>query len=94
MGVRIGARMGGLGAIQSQDPDTLDGDAVQAPDDMDDDVDKKKIGREPEREPSKDPNLIEEQKFQRGKQTPNGDPFSDNQYNIEDDPAMDAHIDG
>ena len=60
---------------------------------MDDDVDegkKNKIGREPEREPSKDPNLIEEQKFQRGKQ----DPFSDNQYNIEDDPAMDAHIDG
>jgi hypothetical protein len=33
---------------------------------VDDDVDegkKNKIGREPEREPSKDPNLIEEQKF-------------------------------
>ena len=63
MGVRIGARIGGLGAIQSQDPDTLDGDGVQAPDDVDDDVDKNennKIGREPEREPSKDPNLIEE----------------------------------
>lgn len=65
---------------------------------MDDDIDNRKesnkVGREPEREPSKDPNLIEEQKFQRSGEPNAGDPFADNQYNIEDDPAMDAHIDG
>ena len=64
MGVRIGARMGGLGGIQSQDPDAADGDGILPPDDIDDDNDNRKesnkVGREPEREPSKDPNLIEE----------------------------------
>lgn len=70
MGVRIGARMGGLGAIQSQDPDLVDGDGVLAPDDGEEDGEKKdganQVSREPEREPSKDPNFMEEQKFSRG----------------------------
>lgn len=81
MGVRIGGRIGGLGAIQNQDPDTIDVDGIQAPDDIEDDdpqKDDNKIGREPEREPSKDPNLIEERKLQGDGSSPDGDPFGEN----------------
>ena len=92
MGGRIGARMdvlrndrsaSGLGAGEHPDEAPDDGEEENLPSNRN--QEQIKISREPEREPSKDPNFIEEQKFQ-GR---NKDPFGENQYNIEDDGALD-----